>query len=233
MVVHLQNFAPHHWRVIGEQTGRHVIRLGIDQAKRYGFTNRGPVRFYIEMMFMFGSYFDTDPQYPWTAEALNDPENTDQMIRADRLYDVMTEYSDVVAGPKNEYKFSALRRLNQARAQDYVSAALPLEDCLVAGLKSIYPEKCAYLGEEPLRVLLKKSLELATKYDLSSSEDTALMAALTFFLGHECTRDPLHGWIGRRLEKERFATAAARGADLRAKALLYLRQTLGNDEALA
>ena len=69
MVEHLQGFASGHWMVIGEKTGRLVIQLGLKNAGQYGFTNRGPVRFYIELMFMFGSYFDTDPQYPWANQS--------------------------------------------------------------------------------------------------------------------------------------------------------------------
>ena len=180
MVEHLKQFAARHWKVIGEQTGRQVIRLGIEQAKKYGFTSRGPVRFYIEMMFMFGSYFDTDPQYPWATEILRDPLNMDPMVRADLLYDVMTKYWDAVAGPENQFMFSALHKLSQARAEDYVTARTSPEDCFLAGLKSIYPQKCEYLGERPLRALLKKTFDLADKHGFTSNEDTGLMTAVTF-----------------------------------------------------
>ncbi len=230
MVEHLKRFAARDCKVIGERTVREVIRLGIEQAKKYGFTNRGPVRLYIEMMFMFGSYFDTDPQCPWATEVLYDPQNIDQMARADRLYDVMTKYWADVAGPKNGHMFSALRKLSQARAEDYVTAGASLEDCLLAGLKSIYPQKCEYLGEAPLRALLKKTFELADKHGFTSNEDVGLMTALTLFLGHECTRDPLHGWIARPLADQRFASPAECSAELRAKAMLYLKHTLEGSE---
>jgi len=230
MVEHLKKFAPNHWKVIGEQTGRQVIQLGIEEARKYGLTNRGPVRFYIEMMFMLGSYFDTDPQYPWVSEVLRDPQNMDQMVRADRLYESMTKYWSDVAGPKNQHVFSALRRLSQARADDYVTAGVPLEDCFLAGLKSIYPQKCAYLGERPLRTLLKKTFELASKYGFTSNQDVALVTALTFFLGHGCMDDPLHSWIARRLADKRLANPAERAAELQAKAMLYLKHTLEGSE---
>jgi hypothetical protein len=229
MVEHLKKFSPSHWRAIGEHSGRRVIRLGIEQAKKYGFTHRGPVRFYVEMMFMFGSYFDSDPQCPWATEILHDPQSTDQMVRADRLYDVMIKYWTEVAGPKNLFMLTALRKLSQARAENYVTAGASLEDCFLAALTSIYPQKRAYLGERPLRELLKKTFELADKHGLTSNEERGLMTALTFFLGHECTCDPLYGWIGRLLSR-RFANPAERGTDLRAKAVLYLKYTLKSNE---
>src|SRR5215510_13947025 len=91
MVVHLKTSYAEHWKVMGEVAGRCVIQLGIERAKKHGFTNRGPVRFYIELMFMFGSYFDSDPQHPWASHVLNDPESVDQSVRADRLYAAMNE----------------------------------------------------------------------------------------------------------------------------------------------
>jgi len=233
MVEHLKKFAPQHWRVIGEETGRQVIRLGIEQAKKYGFTNRGPVRFYIEMMFMFGSYFDTDPQCLWATEILRDPQNLDQTNRADRLYEVMTKYWADVAGPNNVRTFTALHKLSEAQAEDYVTAGVSLEDGFLAGLKIIYPQKCAYLGERPLRALLKKTFGLADKHDFKSNEGIGLMIVLTFFLGHECTRDPLHGWIARGLSEERFASPAQRSANLQTKALLYLKCALEGSKQLA
>jgi hypothetical protein len=226
MVEHLKGFAPKHWKAIGEQTGREVIHLGIEQAEKHSFTNRGPVRFYIEMMFLFGSFFDTDPQYIWIAEVLNDPEDMDQMVRADCLYDRLTNYWAQVAGPENSFSFAALRKLSQARVEDYLDQGTSLENCLLRALEDIYPQKFRYVGEPPLRLLLKKTFELAKEHGFTSSEEIGLMAALTYFLGHECGRDPLHSWIGRRLVARRFTTSTERGAELQARGRHYLNYIL-------
>ena len=65
MVQHLAEFVPKQCEVIGEQQVRKVIQLGIERARIYSLTIRGPVRFYIELMFVFGSDFDTDPLLSW------------------------------------------------------------------------------------------------------------------------------------------------------------------------
>ena len=228
MVGHLQKFAPMHWPVIGEPIGREVIRLGIEQAAKYGFTNRGPVRFYIELMFMFGSYFDTDPQYPWIAAALHDPADIDQMVRADNLYDDVKDYWEAVAGPENEYVFQALRRLSQARSGDYIKDAMPLEECFLQGLREIYPQKCEYLGDRSLHAFIQNGLALAGTHGFSSPDSAALMVALGFFLGHGCTRDPLHGWIGRRLGDKRLTSADERSQEIHSKGMLYLNHVLNS-----
>ncbi|MBK7353861.1 MAG: hypothetical protein IPJ05_10285 [Nitrosomonas sp.] len=87
MVEHLAKFSPPLYKVVGEEQMRKVIRLGMSQAAQYGFTYRGPVRLYLELMLLFGSYFDTDPQYPWAAEILTNQESGTQMQRAESLYE--------------------------------------------------------------------------------------------------------------------------------------------------
>src|SRR3954454_24480566 len=70
MVRHLREFAPAHAKGVGDAGLRRVIRVGIERAKSYGYSLRGPVRFYIELMIQFGSDFDTDPLLPWAGEHL-------------------------------------------------------------------------------------------------------------------------------------------------------------------
>jgi len=231
MVVHLKTFAAQHWKAIGEQAGREAIRWGIEQAKKYGFTNRGPVRFYIELMFMLGGFFDTDPQCAWAIQILRDPANIDQMTRAERLHQALLAYWGAVAGPENQFLFAALRKLSKAKAEDYVVIGVPVEECLLNGLKDLYPQKCEYVGGRALKLLLSRTFELANRYGFSSTEDLAMMTALTFFLGHGCTGDPLYGWIGRRLADSRLDSAKKRSAELKAKAMLYLKHSLEGNEA--
>ena len=62
-----REFSPPLFKAVGEEQMRKAIRFGIGRADSYGFTFRGPVRLYLELMLLFGSHFDTDPQYPWAA----------------------------------------------------------------------------------------------------------------------------------------------------------------------
>jgi hypothetical protein len=90
MVRHIGSFSPKTWEQLGEQGVRGTIAKGIERARDYGFTKRGPMRFYLEMMFMFGPDFDTDPEHPWAREILVE-KGWDQMRRADRLHEVAME----------------------------------------------------------------------------------------------------------------------------------------------
>jgi hypothetical protein len=101
MVQHLAEFVPKQCEVIGEQQVRKVIQLGVERARIYSLTNRGPVRFYIELMFVFGSDFDTDPLLSWAAEILGDV-LTNQMAKAGRLYEKTNDYLEKVSGPRKQ-----------------------------------------------------------------------------------------------------------------------------------
>src|SRR5262245_7401254 len=85
MVTHLSDFSPLHSRSLGEPSIRSLINLGIERAKKHGFTRRGPVKFYIEAIILLGIDFDTDPQYPQAGNILRDKSITDQTQRADQI----------------------------------------------------------------------------------------------------------------------------------------------------
>ncbi len=71
MARHCEEFSPHLTKTLNNEQLNEAVRHGIEKAEEYGFTQRGPVRFFIDLMIVFGSDFDTDPQYPWIAEILN------------------------------------------------------------------------------------------------------------------------------------------------------------------
>src|SRR6185295_17172578 len=111
MVAHLAEFSPPLFKAVKEKQLRKVIRFGMAQADTYGITFRGPIRLYLELMLLFGSHFDTDPQYPWAGEILRDQDSTPQMERAERLYEKTMDYREKVAGEQDEYTLNALRRI--------------------------------------------------------------------------------------------------------------------------
>lgn len=230
MVEHLKKFSPRHWKVMGEADGRRVIRLGIEQAEKYGFTNRGPVRFYIELMSMFGSYFDTDPQHPWASAVLADPENVHQDVRADRLYAAMNKYLEEVVGPERQHLREAVRPLMDARFEDIVQPGVNLEDQILKVLHSVCPARCEYAGEPVLRRLLQHGFELAHSYEFESDKGKVLMVILTFVVGHGFPKDPLNGWIVRRLNSKRWPDPNRRVDELSSKSLLYLKHILAGGE---
>jgi hypothetical protein len=223
MVVHSRAFSPRLCEVLGEEQLRVALRRAIERAGGYGFTFRGPIRLFIELMFLFGSAFDTDPQYPWAARILKTPH--DQMLRAEQLCDKTVDYQEKVSGPDGTNTRRALRDL-------LVVAQRPVtfsSNDFVAGLRQemsrVFPQKAAYIGGEGLTALIQQGRTEARSYRFSLRGET-LLAVLMFAFGHGCADEPLYPWIAGTLKDVRIADPAARAERLEKKAVTWLEHVL-------
>ena len=227
MVEHLCEFAPRHCEVIREPAVRQVIRLGIALAQSYGMTSRGPMRFYIEMMFVLGSAFDTDPQFEWAGETLRD-NILAESSRAETLYAKLMDYLDKVAGPANEFALRALRETSILAKQPLTFASKGFEGVMLAEMKRIYPQKCAYVGAAPLKALIQEATSGAQLVGFAMPQSMALFVVLMFAMGHGFAYDPLFPWVSRTLTDPRVADPERRAQRLQNKAVTYLDFILAN-----
>jgi len=72
MLVHLKNFFPDEYQALGDPEIRETIKYGIGKAESYGITTEREVCKYIDLMFVLGQDFDTNPDLPWVQEILQD-----------------------------------------------------------------------------------------------------------------------------------------------------------------
>lgn len=72
-VGHLQHCIPGVCASLGEPALREVIRWGRKRARRYEIENEADFFRYLNLMFMFGFEFDTNPEYPWASRSLTAP----------------------------------------------------------------------------------------------------------------------------------------------------------------
>lgn len=227
MVAHAQQFSPRLSAVLGAAALPLVIRAAGARAGRHGFTNRGPVRLCVEMTFLYGSAFDTDPQYPWAASILAG--DADQMARAERLYEQVLDYQERVSGPRTAHTRDALRKL--AVWGRHVPEFGPAEfiEGAMWELRQLFPRKADYLGDEALRALVHEACGSARDAAFHSSRAHLLMVALMFAFGHGCADDPLYPWIGRTLRDPTIVDPAARATRLERKALTWLDHVLAGN----
>ena len=223
-VRHILEFAPRQFEILGEKTIRRIVSLGIERSEKYGFSNRGPVRLYIELMFMFGSDFDTDPQYAWAAEVLSGSDPASQMTRADQLHQRTMRYIEMVAGQDLEYERQALNRIV---GPSPVALTFSGENTIgiAAFFKKIYPEKCEYLGDSVLEDLVQRGASSAGAYS-KSSRAAMLFAGLMLIFGHGCLSDPQFPWIANTLEKDAGDDADRKIEQLYSKTRIYLENAL-------
>jgi hypothetical protein len=189
MVAHLQQFAPRQSELMGEPSVKMVVKPGMERADGYGLDHQGPVRSYLELMFMLGTDFDTDPQYPWLAEILNDQKIMSQEERADRLYKKTMDYVEK----------DALDRVTHKRFKDLPNSEATITPDVIGELTEVHPEKCDYIGEPALRALIQRADEAAREYAIISCAGVAVVTGLMFAFGHGCCTDPQFPWIAKIL----------------------------------
>ncbi len=207
---HLRQYAPREAKPLGEDELLAVVRLGRERAAQVDLTSRESIRLYLELMFLFGSGFSTDPQYPWAARALaKDGGVQDQRQRAGALHSLAIRYLHTVWGEKREFISMALQRLTVHRLRDLLDSG-PAPGSLVGKLNAIYPEKCAYLGKDGVLLLIQQANRLAAENGLGGAGARALAAVLVFVLGHETDRDPIRPWVASILRDTASLEPAAR-----------------------
>lgn len=226
MVKHSKDFAPELSKVIGDDQLRVAIRAAMMRADSYGFTNRGPIRLFIELMFLCGSGFDTDPQYPALGNALRASE--DQMLRADKIYEGCLDYLDNVAGPGASNVHQALRDLLVFAKEPVTFSSNVFVASMLQEMRRLFPRKTDYVGEKNLETLINEGLAEAERYGFSDVRPQTLIVVLMFAFGHGCTDDPLYPWISRTLKDKRITDAEARAARLEKKAITWLEHVVAS-----
>ena len=229
MVLHCFAFFPVLCAVLGEVGTGHVVSRAILEARRVGFTAKGPVRLFIELTFLFGSDFPSDPQYPWIRETLGDGRPENQAARAMALFRMVRTYQQQVLGPSDVNAMRALAKLRDLASQEVHFPRESRLAGLVHTLHQIYPEKVAFAeSDQALPLLIEASIRKTAANRLPEGRAELLVLALMFAFGHGCFEDPLYPWIGHTVQDERLAEPGARALRLERKALTWLGRVLNN-----
>jgi hypothetical protein len=223
MVVHLQSFVPRFSEILGDAGLRRCIRFGVERARVYGIENPGFLRFYVELMFMYGGMFDTDPLVPWARRILRNPSIPNEAARVNRLYEAMLWYLEHIGGPKRSFATQALRNLQKGRFKDMPVAELRAsEQKALDALSELYPQRCAYLGEPLLRQLLQRGAEEAARHGIGTDRGIVLLTGMMFAMGHGAAEDPLLPWISTTLRDPAIKDPERRVARLEKRTQIYL-----------
>lgn len=235
MMEHCRDFSPYLTKTLKEPQLEAAIREGINRAERHGFTQRGPVRFYLDLMIVFGSSFDTDPQYVWAAEILAPPkedtpdeEKLTEMQRSEALFDKTADYLKKVDGEKNAHTLAALEELSNRLKAGLTFRRESFDADILKLMKEIHPRKYEETGEEQLRTLIKIGRKKGLQdYGFRKPREVALMVVLAFAFGHEFNADPFLPWISRTLDKEN-ELPETKAEDLEKRAVIWLEAVLKN-----
>jgi hypothetical protein len=222
----LADFAPELHALRGEAVFRAVVDQGVARAASYGWTHRGPLRFFVECMAAYGAEFDTDVQIPGLHELLVCPHANGQQWHADQAFAAIERFQIHTRGRDNAYAIEALRRLEPFLERLDALRDASLEGDLLELMAAIHPEKFEFVGREALGRLIVQARQEAVRLHAATAAGVGLLCGLMFALGHGVARDPLYPWVHDTLARPQAQDARQRIESLRRKTRRYLTATL-------
>ncbi len=229
---HLLEYFPRHCALLGPAPIHALIRLGAKKAQSHGLTAERCLRTYIEFMCMLGSGFDVDPLLPWAAGILKDRGSSDQIARADRLYDraweyishIVPDYRDAAGQPTTARFIAQLRRLRDLPDDPLTIAAMPAFcSGVVQWIESVFPAKYRYVGADAVARMVAQAIETAGGYGISGLRGVTTVVMFMFVLGRGFDEDPLLPWAYAALH-EPDVPGSRRSARLYAEGVSFLRR---------
>jgi len=88
----LRDIWPQKVNKLGRYITDQLIELAIQFAQKYNITSEQGLTVISVLMFMLGSGFDSDPQFPWVARVLNDETSTSPIEKTNQLYKEATAF---------------------------------------------------------------------------------------------------------------------------------------------
>lgn len=206
MAAHLREFSPGKTRKLSDALIAAAVHSGLKAARAYGFTFRGPLRLYLELMFLFGAAFDTDRRYAWAAEVLNDSE-TGQMMRAEKLYGLADAASNKIGRPQRDAFAAAFERLANAELDDFYEGEL--RNFALDLMLDVWPEQARASGGAALRALFAEACDAARISYVGEPRGIVALALFMLAAGHGILEDPVYAasideaWAGEALPSAR------------------------------
>ncbi len=87
-----QQLYPQKYEVLGDLAMHRLAQLGIATARQYQIASKSGNYLFCALMFLYGSSFDQDLQFPWATEILNDETIESSQTKIAQLYKAAIEY---------------------------------------------------------------------------------------------------------------------------------------------
>ena len=97
MVGHLNTHFPLHCQSLGLGGVRQAVRNAVEEALRRGFASRRDQAHFVDLCFLLGPDFHSNPRYGWAGRILVDSATPNPRHRMDRLYAAAIDYLRTLA----------------------------------------------------------------------------------------------------------------------------------------
>ncbi|MBV5311258.1 hypothetical protein [Chromatium okenii] len=223
LLTHIQTVTPVLTATLGEIPLRLAVQQAMTNAAQYELTERAAIRLFVELRFLLGSAFESDPQYHWIVPILRDKE-IPQMVRALQIYEKTVDYQTQVLGEGGINTRTALQNLLLFMQQPFLLSMRDFGPGMLRVLTDIFPLKAAYLGEEALQGIIRSGYAQARELGFPTLRSYGVLTGLMFVCGHGCIADPLYSWIAQILKDTQTPDVIAE--QLNKQTLLWLEQML-------
>lgn len=196
LILHCNKLYPHLERTLSRERLKLSLKEAVYKAEESGFTQRGSVQFYIDMLVVFGMGFETDPQYPWIQQNLVQNKKLSELERSMALYQQVHLYLNEITGEQDQHLLASAVRLQKLTLDNMnIERKTYIKDVHTL-LYNVYPQKYQQSSKDDLTNLVRQgTIKAQAQYQLEKPNHAALIVLLMFVLGHQFDEDLFQPWI--------------------------------------
>ncbi|PHM22082.1 hypothetical protein [Xenorhabdus ehlersii] len=202
LVVHCNESYPYLKIKLGEDKLRTALENAIEKSKNDGFDQRGTVQFYIDMLILFGTEFQTDPQYVWIKTILDNHSCLGQLERTSLLYHEIIRYFNEVHGEQDEYLKTSIFKFQNINIERLNVQWNTYESNVDSLLNSLFPQKYRYIKQDNINKSIQFGVEKSNQYGIKNANYSAFLTLTMFLLGHQFDQDIFFPHFNERLLKQ-------------------------------
>lgn len=174
-------------------------RLAVEKCYSIGSNTFSELVGIMLCMAQLGTFFDTDPQYPWASLDLKPGETVKQRIKT--ISSKMEELRIAAWGDFGRPYQRTLRAVSLDFDPEWLSKIRTRQDALNL-IPQLYREKARFQGTKSMEKLLDIATATGQNYRLKSMSSITVLMGVMFFLGTGVDKDPLFHWVGSLLQSE-------------------------------
>lgn len=188
-------YLPKPFTKLTQHAHRAFIQNGIEEAQNWHLTERGPVRFFIDLLIIFGTKCYQDPCYRWITEGLQRTEES-QITRTNQLYLTMTHYLTAIEGEDKQFLQQMLDRILSFETSGISFTKATLYEDIYHCLTWLAPQKMHHILPDQLAQFIVLATEKCMlHFQSQSAQIIGMMTMMMFLLGHDMDNNPLYSWI--------------------------------------
>ncbi|MBD8451540.1 hypothetical protein [Serratia rubidaea] len=163
-----------------ETLNKHFENI-IMSAKKFGYTQRGTVRFYVDMTIMFGSGFEYDPLYYWLKN--NIEHELPQLEKSMAIYLLVEQYGSSAHGMGCVYLKESQANFKNLDVNGLPSRLIDGDGSLHKLLNDLYPQRYSFVGANAVDELIMLSDVHSELYNLNDEVCKTYFIVIMFLFG--------------------------------------------------